>query len=458
MMRPNLLTTHIRWFNRRENGTMTRLPVRTTRRGIGRITYALIAALVVLGIASAAQAGYTYKKKITIHHEKVGGTSNLSGFAVLINIVGDANLKGTSFAGHVQHTDGYDIIFKDASNNQIAHQIEQYSSAGGTLLAWVKVPILDYNTDTIIWIHYGNGAISAPTENPAAVWVNYAGVWHMEENPTASAPQMKDSTANANHGSATTHSWNPWISSDRVQGQIGQALYFYDHGGSTKQIEVQDDDSLDCTTGITMQAWIKPYSIEEEERPILKKYDTYKIDASRSYNITPDGYVYIEDEGWLAEHPPDPLTNNNWQHLVSTWDSSDGVLRIYVDGLERSTDETSKSDPRIRVSDGVLRISKKNSDHIVDEVRVSCSARSAGWIGTEYNNQFSPSTFYSIGPEEGMASSYIITAGAGDHGSISPSGDVTVSAGADQLFDFSPDAGYEVLGVTVDGSSVGSPV
>jgi methylaspartate ammonia-lyase len=33
----------------------------------------------------------------------------------------------------------------------------------------------------------------------------------------------------------------------------------------------------------------------------------------------------------------------------------------------------------------------------LDEVRVSSTARSAGWIATEYNNQSSPSTFYTVG-------------------------------------------------------------
>ena len=33
----------------------------------------------------------------------------------------------------------------------------------------------------------------------------------------------------------------------------------------------------------------------------------------------------------------------------------------------------------------------------VDEVRVSQIARSADWIATEYNNEYSPSTFYSLG-------------------------------------------------------------
>jgi len=37
---------------------------------------------------------------------------------------------------------------------------------------------------------------------------------------------------------------------------------------------------------------------------------------------------------------------------------------------------------------------------LIDEVRVSNIARSADWIATEYNNQYTPSAFYSFGSEE----------------------------------------------------------
>lgn len=35
----------------------------------------------------------------------------------------------------------------------------------------------------------------------------------------------------------------------------------------------------------------------------------------------------------------------------------------------------------------------------MDEVRISATARSWDWIKTKYNNQNSPSTFYSVGGE-----------------------------------------------------------
>jgi hypothetical protein len=51
---------------------------------------------------------------------------------------------------------------------------------------------------------------------------------------------------------------------------------------------------------------------------------------------------------------------------------------------------------------------------------------------------------------------YTITATAGEGGSISPSGAVSVNHGADQAFTITADTGYNIADVVVDGSSVGA--
>jgi hypothetical protein len=49
---------------------------------------------------------------------------------------------------------------------------------------------------------------------------------------------------------------------------------------------------------------------------------------------------------------------------------------------------------------------------------------------------------------------YTITATAGEHGKISPSGGVSVIAGANQTFTITPDSGYEIDALKVDGIAV----
>jgi len=52
---------------------------------------------------------------------------------------------------------------------------------------------------------------------------------------------------------------------------------------------------------------------------------------------------------------------------------------------------------------------------------------------------------------------YIIKATAGPNGSINPSGDIIVTYGDDQTFNFYPNIGYRIADVLVDGISVGKP-
>ena len=92
-----------------------------------------------------------------------------------------------------------------------------------------------------------------------------------------------------------------------------------------------------------------------------------------------------------------------------------------------------------------------------------------GW--TTYNGYYGDSFVYTtaltdterVGLENFLAnrltasgSAYAITATAGSGGSISPAGAVIVNAGANQAFTITPNTGYAIAGVSVDGSSVGA--
>src|SRR5256712_1857818 len=63
---------------------------------------------------------------------------------------------------------------------------------------------------------------------------------------------------------------------------------------------------------------------------------------------------------------------------------------------------------------------------------------------------------FTIGTTNCPPSTFTISASAGSGGSISPSGSVTVNSGTNQPFTITPDTGYHVADVLVDGSSVGA--
>jgi outer membrane protein assembly factor BamE (lipoprotein component of BamABCDE complex) len=93
-----------------------------------------------------------------------------------------------------------------------------------------------------------------------------------------------------------------------------------------------------------------------------------------------------------------------------------------------------------------------NSGYEVDKVTVDGSVVSAG-SSYAFNNVTTNHTI-SVTFKQTPVTTHKITASAGANGTISPSGEVSVTNGGGQTFTFSPNSGYEVDKVTVDGSVV----
>src|SRR5258708_29104783 len=118
------------------------------------------------------------------------------------------------------------------------------------------------------------------------------------------------------------------------------------------------------------------------------------------------------------------FTPNQWHHVAATWDSSANTLTGYYDGALTGTVADSfwpTNFSHVQIGGGF------NSNRYwvgqVDEVRMSTVNRSADWVATEYNNQSSPATFYSIGLENAAGLS-ALTPSTG-----SPGVSVTISGG-----------------------------
>ena len=156
---------------------------------MGSAALTVFSVLSIIGISALSDASaalwyssnYEYRKAITIDYNKVSGTQNLSNFPVLITITDDSDLKNA----HVQ-ADGDDIFFTTSGGTQkIHHEIESFSNDkdSGSIVAWVNVPSISYDENTVIYLYYGN-YITDSNQNAAGTWNdNYAAVWHMHNDP-----------------------------------------------------------------------------------------------------------------------------------------------------------------------------------------------------------------------------------------------------------------------------------
>jgi hypothetical protein len=333
--------------------------------------------------------GWNYRKQITIDYSKV--TSDLTSFPVLISIT-DSDLKTKA------QTDGNDILFMDNIGvaQQLNHEIENYDSSTGSLVAWVNIPIVSSTADTIFYMYYGNPNCGNQ-QHVENTWISdFQAVWHMNNDPTNS---ILDSTANHNDGI----SQGGMIHSDLVTGKVGKCLNF---DGRDDFIALSS--ILNGQSG-TIEAWIYA-NAGGDYRCILTKGQSFSNDAYFMFCIHGNtGGFYSRAIGYDAGNIVCGNVNvlNAWHQVVGISDGNKWF--VYIDGRLQSPiisggyndGEWFDSFTGDTYSIGALNRPTYRGpfDGYIDEVRVSSAIESPSWILTEYNNQNNPSRFYSIGSE-----------------------------------------------------------
>ncbi len=370
--------------------------------------------------------------------------ADVANFPVLISIANDNNLKLAT--NKVQSSSGYDIAFTDSSGNALYHDLELYDGTLGTVVAWVKVPTLASSADTVIYMVYGDSSVSTPTAVPQGVWASgYRGVWHMKESPGGSN-DIQDSTSNANHG--TSHN----MFGNRTSGKIGYGL---DFDGTSDYIVVPDAASLDAPAELTLEAWVKLANAGNDQK-IVGKTDLPQ------YGPLLGALGGLRPEFWNSSHTnysfnSGTISSNQWAHLAVTW-KTNGNMIGYINGnqvnsISAGSNNLGTNDSSLIIGAAPWAPDTLEVDGVLDEIRISSAVRDACWIGTEYNNQNNPGTFYNLGTEEQLGD-HTITATADENGLISPNGQVSVVDGADQTFTVTPDPGYQVSEVLTEDGAV----
>ncbi|MFC2122453.1 DUF2341 domain-containing protein [Bacteroidota bacterium] len=332
-------------------------------------------------------SSWLYRKQITIDSTKVAG--NLSDFPVLINLPSDADLANDA------QDDGNDILFTAADSvTKLSHEVESFNGGSGQLIAWVKVPNLSSTTDTDIYLYYGNSGTGSQ-EDTYNVWdSDYKVVQHLQEIAKTGGGYNDhlDSTSNSNHGEAEN---------GVIMDSIGAINGANDFDGTDDVITIPNDATLDITSAITLQACIRADSVDTSSDGFLFRRNVYGLDVADTGS---GAYIkmVIDVGGGLISFQSDPgtIAVGSWYHIVATYDGTNWIIYrngVQIeDGFLAGNIQTSTNDLVI----GEEYNSSFNFNGIIDEVRISSTARSAEWILTEYYNQGSPATFYTVGSEQ----------------------------------------------------------
>jgi uncharacterized repeat protein (TIGR03803 family) len=329
-------------------------------------------------------SGWGYRTKITIDHTKVPNT-NQTDFPILIKKT-DVNWKNIANSGHVGQADGGDILFTSSNGTtKLNHEIEKYTVDTGEVIAWVKIPILTTATDTDIYMYYGNASV-ADQWNISGVWdSSYKGVWHLP-----SATTILDSSSNTNNGTNNGMT-------DTSSGKIGGAV-----ATSSSSISVTGTNFPSGAQPVTISGWFNPATLSSGYGTIFEIGEATVLDKEIVfYN---HGTTFGAGSTGAAIEKASALAIGNWYYGTATYNGTQ--QRAYLNGTELTGSPTSRT---YNIQTNRRLIGNDNySDYFngsIDEIRVSNVARSADWIKTEYNNQDSPSTFYSTSSEESSATS-----------------------------------------------------
>jgi hypothetical protein len=336
---------------------------------------------------------WTYRRAINIDHTKVTNvatpSSTYASFPVLVYATGLSNINAN----------GTDIRFTASDGTtELPREIESYS--GGTLYAWVKLTLTKDAGDSsndMVYMYYGNSSATEPaaasTYGSRNVWnSDYKGVWHLKET----SGTVADSTSNANNGAASGVNMN---ATGKIDGGD-------DFDGSNDYVSITSSSSLQITSAMTISAWIKGDTFSNSDptyvNAILRKGEDNPYNYQLAVNMRQVS-MFLDGYDGSGIHGNTVLNTGTWYYATGTWNGS--TVTIYLNG---ASDGTGSKTGAIGTDSRALYLGGRTGatdifDGVLDEVRISNSARSAQWVQTEYNNQNSPSSFCLVGGEEHLA-------------------------------------------------------
>ncbi|MFX1532395.1 MAG: DUF2341 domain-containing protein, partial [Promethearchaeota archaeon] len=293
-------------------------------------------------------------------------------------------------------SNGNDIAFANDSD-WLDHEIEffnqSYSSTHAKLIAWVRIPSLSTSFNTTIYMYYGNATMSS-RQNPTGVWDHsYRGVWHLSEL----SGSARDSTSFDTSGT---------VASTVNRGEIGKVDGAY-NCSDNGYINFGDpsDDHFDMGTGsFTVSFWMNIDDISGTYQLPIYKGATTEFDDGYDFETDVDAtrLAFRICEGTnLVESSSLSIDFGIWTYVTGVVNRTSNRIYLFKNGLQVDIGVSITSvgdidnDLNLVASDGPsLEI-----NGALDEIRICNISRSADWILTEYNNQHTPESFFTLNIE-----------------------------------------------------------
>lgn len=355
-------------------------------------------------IRTATEIRGNYKREL------VGNETNLVGYWKLNNDYTDetSNANDLTASGSPVFTTsaafstaGGDIrCFKSDGTTELPREIVSCDTSGQTGEMHIKYSgTLSSTVDTEIRI-YADGSsrdyATTDTYGAEAVWSDYVGVYHLNTSSIDSS---------GTSGSADTS-----ISYGPSYGNIEGGALITEASDSRIQIA----PGTTGNTNLTMSAWIKPVDKSSTTNDLgMLGYNAWSANGHFDFEVISNTTASIDNKLLYYGYGSNPDPSTGYGTYSSTSSVSTSVFSLvhievdttapdvdyYINGsLDRNVTYTSI--PAINLTDVLIGSWNpsgfRSFDGDMDEVRISLDNKTSTWISTEYANQNSPSTFYTV--------------------------------------------------------------
>ncbi len=278
---------------------------------------------------------WKYRQKLVISKENIVGTQE--NIEIPIEIT-DQNAAIFDFA----KSDGSDIVFTDSDGvTKLTHAVSNFEAGSSTFNAWVTVRKLTSQTDTILYLYYGNSKpISQQGEELAGIDDDLLAHWKFDEAslPTGSAMDQTDaaldSSGNGWHGSIPGTSWTASTNWPSVNEEVAP-VPFNNLGSflfkkTRSWVRNVSGPVTGSSTSYTL--WIKNSNIINTQ-VILSNYSS---SGSNSMLVNFNGgLLFVSAAGCSTSTDATTFSDGGWHHIAVVKDGEQCL--VYIDGSNVST-------------------------------------------------------------------------------------------------------------------------
>jgi hypothetical protein len=344
-----------------------------------------------------AWLNYAFEKRVKLRIPAGIVDEDLANFPVYVNL---ADFASTDFFSSVKDS-GADLrVTAGDGQTELAFELVTLNKANKTGELHFKANSLLSASDNTFYIYYNNANASAyGASHPygsESVWSDYSLVMHLGEKDftVPDKTQFLDSTGFRNDSNSSQ-----FLITNENYGVVGLGADF-----PARSIQIDHDVSLNKTDTLTVSAWVNP-GVIGNHRGILQHGGAHNQYGNYSLNMQNTGHLnFTVNNNAASAASPSPLTAKSWHYVAATYDRN--LANQNLKTFQNAVQTASANYNSVLTPDanpffiGRYYSSAYPWSGYIDEVRVTSMVRSSSWLKAEYDNQISPSSFYSAMADE----------------------------------------------------------